>query len=68
MTAARGPTWTEQHRLACEARHVLALPSKEQRNQYLADIEEFKAKEKVASAARAKAAAAAAAAAAEQKA
>ena len=44
MTAARGPTWTEQHRLACEARHVLALPSKEQRNQYLADIEEFRGK------------------------
>ena len=44
MTATRGPTWTEQHRMACEARHVLALPTKAQRNQYLADIEDRRGK------------------------
>lgn len=32
-------TWSEEWRAECEARHVLNLPSKTQRNAYLATVE-----------------------------
>lgn len=33
-----GCTWSEAHRIACEARHILAMPLQERRD-WLADLE-----------------------------
>ena len=39
MTPAEHAFYTDQHRLQCEARHVLAMPTKEARQEYLALVE-----------------------------
>jgi hypothetical protein len=41
---ARGPTYTEAHRHACEVRYVLAMPDKNRRRAYLAGVEKARGK------------------------
>lgn len=38
MTVDRGFTYTEQHRHECEVRHVMALPTRQARADYIASI------------------------------
>lgn len=39
------PTWTEQHRLECEARHVIKMPTLQDRRAYLERVELKRGKE-----------------------
>lgn len=38
MTAVRGFTWSEEHRHACEVRHVLAMREPALRREYLEGV------------------------------
>lgn len=41
----RGPTYTEEHRHACEVRYVLAMPDKQARRAYLDGVEKKRGKQ-----------------------
>ena len=40
-----GATYTRAHMLACEARRVCRIPTREERAGYLADVEKFRGKD-----------------------